>query len=162
MEFSGHNYFQHMQTESCQQVAEIQVSYRPAISRKPQIRSILDAYTEFLPFYPKGTIALQERFFAMYLNRSNRVIGIFPVSSGGISGTCVDIRLVLSVALKVLATGVILCHNHPSGSLEPSAADKMITSKIKEACSFMDISLIDHLIISSGGDYYSFLNKGTI
>jgi len=151
-----------MQTELCEHVAEIQISYRPAIARKPQIRSILDAYTEFLHFYPKDTIALQERFFAMYLNTSNRVIGVFPVSSGGIAGTCVDIRLILSVALKVLATGLILCHNHPSGSLEPSAADKMITNKIKEACTFMDIRLFDHLIISSEGNYYSFSKERII
>lgn len=162
MGFGGHNYFQHMQTESCQQVAEIQVSYRPAISRKPTIHSILDAYTEFLPFYSNDTIALQEQFFVMYLNRSNRLLGVFPVSSGGITGTCVDIRLILSVALKVVATGIILSHNHPSGSLDPSNADKMITNKIKDACSLMDIKLIDHLIISSEGGYYSFAEDGII
>ena len=73
-------FYEYMELELCQQVAEIQISYRPAIARKPEVKSAFDAYTAFLPFYPKDTIAFQELFFVMYLNRSNRVLGIFPIS----------------------------------------------------------------------------------
>lgn len=133
--------------------AEIEVVYKPAISDKPIISSSLDAYNVLVKFFPIETLCLQERFVAMYLNRSNRVIGVYPMSVGGITGTVVDVRLLLSVALKTAATGVILAHNHPSGNLKPSEADKELTIKIREACKLMDIQLLDHLIISSTGSY---------
>ena len=112
-----------------ERVAEIQVSYQPAISNKPIIISALDAFVEIVEFFPSETIALQEKFVVMYLNRCNRVLGVYPLSTGGITGTMVDIRLILSVALKVAATGIILAHNHPSGNLQPSSADKDLTGK---------------------------------
>ena len=141
-------------------VAEIQVSYRPAISNKPVIISALDAFIEMVEFFPSETIALQEKFVVMYLNRCNRMLGVYPLSTGGITGTMVDIRLILSVALKVAATGIILAHNHPSGNLQPSSADKMLTQKIKEACSFLDISVMDHIILNPKGEYASFADEG--
>ena len=125
-------------------VAEIEISYKPAIADKPIISSSLDAYEVLIPFFPAETISLQERFVAMYLNRSNRVIGLYPLSVGGITGTVVDIRLLLSVALNISATGIILSHNHPSGNMRPSAADEDITKKVKKACEFMDLKLLDH------------------
>ena len=143
-----------------ERVAEIQVSYRPAISNKPVIMSALDAFVEMVEFFPSETIALQEKFVVMYLNRCNRVLGVYPLSTGGITGTMVDIRLILSVALKVAATGIILAHNHPSGNLQPSSADKMLTQKIKEACSFLDISVMDHIILNPKGEYASFADEG--
>lgn len=151
-----------MITDNISQVAEIQVSYRPAITHKPKVVSVLDAYKQFIPFFPEETIALQERFVVMYLNRHNRVLGIYPMSVGGVSGALVDVRLILSVALKVIATGIVIAHNHPSGELNPSQADRVATDKIKEACKFMDIRLIDHLIISPAGEYLSFANDGLI
>ena len=132
-------------------VAEIEVVYKPAISDKPIISSSLDAYNVLVNFFPSETLCLQERFVAMYLNRSNRVFGVYPMSVGGITGTVVDIRLLLSVALKTAATGIIIAHNHPSGNLKPSEADKEITNKIKSSCKLMDIELLDHLIISPVG-----------
>jgi len=129
------------------------VVYKPAISDKPIISSSLDAYNVLVNFFPSETLCLQERFVAMYLNRSNRVIGVYHMSTGGITGTVVDIRLLLSVALKTAATGIILAHNHPSGNLRPSETDKEITNKIKAACKLMDIELLDHLIISPEGSY---------
>ena len=137
-------------------VAEIEVVYKPAISDKPIISSSLDAYNVLVKFFPIETLSLQERFVAMYLNRSNRVIGVYPMSVGGITGTVVDVRLLLSVALKTAATGIILAHNHPSGSLKPSEADKDLTNKIKRASEYMDIKLLDHLIIVSESKYLSF------
>ena len=140
-------------------VAEIEVVYKPAISDKPIISSSLDAYNVLVNFFPSETLCLQERFVAMYLNRSNRVIGVYHMSTGGITGTVVDVRLLLSVALKTAATGIIIGHNHPSNNLQPSNPDKQLTSKIKEGCSLLDLQLLDHLIITSGG-YLSFSEQG--
>jgi DNA repair protein RadC len=145
-----------------ERVAEIQVSYRPAISNKSVIISALDAFVEIVEFFPQETIALQEKFVVMYLNRCNRVLGVYPLSTGGITGIMVDIRLILSVALKVAATGIILAHNHPSGNLQPSSSDKDLTAKIKDACKYFDISLLDHLIIAPDRKYYSFADEGVM
>ena len=144
-------------------VSEIEVSYRPAIGRKPIIQSALDAAIELRPSFDEKTIALQEQFVVMYLNTRNRVLGIYPLSYGGITGTIAEVRLILSVALKVAATGIILSHNHPSGNLSPSSADKDITKKIGEACKFMDFKLLDHLILSpEEGEYFSFADEGLL
>ena len=140
-------------------VAEITISYKPAISSKPIITSALDAYTELIEFFPKQTIALQERFVCMYLNRSNRLLGVHTLSTGGITGTVADVRLILSIALKTTATGIILAHNHPSGNLKPSYQDEQITQKVKQAAELMDIKLLDHLIISPAGDYFSMMEN---
>jgi DNA repair protein RadC len=130
------------------QIAEISVSYRPAKSNKPTIVSSKDAYRIFQEFFPVDTIALQETFMVMYLNKANKVLGIYPASTGGITGTVADPRLILAVALKTVATSIILAHNHPSGNLKPSQQDIDLTQKIKEAGKWMDIKLLDHLIIS--------------
>ena len=144
-------------------VSEIQVSYRPAICNKPIIISALDAYVELVEFFPKDTISLQEKFVAMYLNRANRVLGVYQLSTGGLTGTVADIRLVLSVALKTAATGIIIAHNHPSGNLKPSVADLEITRRIKEGGKILEIVLLDHLIISPiGRSYYSFADDGLL
>lgn len=140
-------------------VAEIAVSYKPKNGENPVISNSQEAYEVMLQFFPPATLSLQERFVAMYLNRSNRVIGVYPMSIGGMTGTVVDVRLLLSVALKTAATGIIIGHNHPSKNLQPSNTDKQLTSKIKEGCSLLDIQLLDHLIITSGG-YLSFSEQG--
>ena len=103
----------------------------------------------------------QEHFFVTYLNVSNKVLFTKKISSGGMTGTIVDIRLILRYALICKATALILCHNHPSGNRTPSQADKDITKKAKEACNFMDISLIDHIILANNG-YYSFCDEGLL
>jgi DNA repair protein RadC len=146
------------------QVAEIMVSYRPAISDKPVIKTPLDAYTILKDqFFPDETISLQERFVVMYLNNANRVLGIYPVSLGGINKTIVDIRLIFSVALRIAATSIMLAHNHPSGSLNPSSNDITLTAMIKEASRFLDIKLYDHLILSSEpGKYLSFAEEALL
>jgi DNA repair protein RadC len=148
--------------ESKYKVSEIQVTYKPAIGEKPIICSALDAYNEFKQFFDQGTIALQENFMVMYLNRSSRVLGIYPLSKGGITGTVADIRLILSVALKIAATSIILAHNHPSGSVRPSGTDIELTQKITEAARIMDIKVLDHIILTGAGKYYSFGDEGMI
>jgi DNA repair protein RadC len=145
-----------------EQVAEIEISYRPAISNKPIIKSSLDAYNIVATFFPSSKIALQEKFVAMYLNRANRVLGVYELSNGGISGTVVDIRLLLSVALKTAASGIILCHNHPSGNLQPSTQDEEITKKIIAASKLLDITILDHMIVSPENSFYSFAEEGVL
>jgi DNA repair protein RadC len=142
-------------------VAEIKVSYRPATATRPIIVTSEEAYQELVPFFPTSTIALQERFVAMYLNRGNKVLGVYQLSQGGVAGTVVDVRLLLSVALKTVASGILLCHNHPSGNPTPSDADLELTRKVSEACRLFDIRLIDHLIITQG-TYLSFADKALL
>jgi DNA repair protein RadC len=147
--------------EPLQQVAEITVSYKPAKGKKQVIASSKDAYAILRDFYSPDTISLHEQFLVMYLNKSNKVIGIYKASTGGITGTVADIRLILSVALKVAATGLVLSHNHPSGGLKPSREDEQLTSKIKQSAQLMDIKLLDHLIITEE-ECYSFADEGII
>ena len=149
-------------TEIEEKVSEIEVSYKPAIGRRPIITSVLDAFNELVVFFPLNTIALQEKFVVMYLNKGKRVIGIYPLSIGGIAGTIADIKLILATALKTASSSIVLCHNHPSGNLTPSRADREVTEKIKQACSYFDIELIDHLIIAPNNEYLSMATEGLI
>lgn len=103
----------------------------------------------------------QEVFAAVYLNRANKINHIEMVSKGGITATVADPRIILKKALEEDAVNIILCHNHPSGSLRPSRADIDLTKKIKDAASFFDIKLLDHLIVSQEG-YFSFADEGMI
>ncbi len=102
-----------------------------------------------------------EVFGVMYLNQSNKVNHFEIISKGGITGTVADPRIILKKALEAGATSIVLCHNHPSGSLKPSRADQEITNKIKNAASYLDIRVIDHLIVSEQG-YYSFSDEGLL
>ncbi|MBN1117837.1 MAG: DNA repair protein RadC [Bacteroidales bacterium] len=102
-----------------------------------------------------------EEFWVACLSRSNSIIEKFQVSQGGISGTLTDIRIIMKRCLEMLASSVIICHNHPSGNLTPSEQDKEITQKVKEASKFFDIKLLDHIIIA-GNKYYSFADEGLV
>ena len=100
-----------------------------------------------------------EEFWVLFLNNSNKIISKSQLSKGGMTGTIVDVRLVFKLALENGATGLILCHNHPSGNLEPSKADKEITKKLKAAGESLDVKVLDHLIITET-KYYSFVDEG--
>ena len=102
-----------------------------------------------------------EECWVLFLNRKSQLIGKKRMSSGGITATVIDVRMILRSALEHLATGIILCHNHPSGNLKPSRADKNITKKLLDACQTMDLKLIDHLIVTKSG-YYSFADEGDL
>jgi len=97
----------------------------------------------------------------LFLNRANRVTGHMKISQGGVSGTVTDVRIVMKKAIETLASGLVICHNHPSGNNSPSDSDIRITQKIKEAGALMDIQLLDHLIVT-GKDYYSFADNGAL
>jgi DNA repair protein RadC len=113
--------------------------------------------------YLKATLKdyRHEVFGVMYLNRANKVNHFEIISEGGITGTVADPRVILRKALEQDAVNIILCHNHPSGSLKPSKADEQLTAKIKEAARFLDIAVIDHIIVSEDG-YYSFADEGIL
>lgn len=142
-------------------VSEIQISYHPTKRKEVVISTSADAYEELKEWFPEDTISLQERFVVIYLNRANKVLGAFLASSGGITGTVADPRLIMSVAFKTAAVGIMLAHNQPSGNLKPSIADKLLPRKIQEAGNFLDIQLIDHLILCSTG-YFSLADEGLL
>jgi DNA repair protein RadC len=102
-----------------------------------------------------------EVFIVVYLNRANKIKSIQDISKGGITGTVADPRIIIKKALEEDAVNIILCHNHPSGSLKPSRADEELTQKIKEAAEYLDIRVLDHIIVSEEG-YYSFADEGIL
>jgi DNA repair protein RadC len=95
------------------------------------------------------------------MNRARRILGIYELSTGGVAGTVADPKLVFTAALKANACNIILSHNHPSGNLKPSKADEELTKKIKEAGIYLDIKVLDHIIVTSEG-YYSFADEGVL
>ena len=144
-------------------VAEVELVYRSKIkaSERPIVRTSREANYLFSHMWNRDKMDLLEEFKVILLNRAARVLGVYEVSSGGICGTLVDIRLVLAVALKSLATSLILAHNHPSGNLKPSLADEQLTNKLKTAAYYHDIKVADHLIITSEA-YFSFADEGLL
>lgn len=129
----------------------------PPVPAAP-IRESRDAYALLKPLLAHLG---HEEFWVLCLNNANRVLTSFQVSKGGITGTLVDVRIILRRALEAGAVGLILAHNHPSGNLRPSKADRQITQKISKASATMDIRVLDHLIVS-GAEYYSFADEQLI
>ncbi len=127
-------------------------------NENPQVRSSADVFNIFHPLLEDLP---HEEFWILFLNRANKVINRMKISQGGVSGTVTDVRIVLKNAVEYLASGIVICHNHPSGNNTPSEADIKITRKIKEAGELMDIQLLDHIIIC-GKDYYSFADSGML
>ena len=126
--------------------------------RLNQISSSRAAYEILFPLI--GELP-HEEFWILYLNNSNRVIHKSQLSKGGITGTMVDVRLVFKAALEMGAVGMILAHNHPSGTIKPSTADKQITAKLKNAAQALDIRILDHVIVAQDR-YFSFSDEGLI
>ncbi|MEM6540081.1 MAG: JAB domain-containing protein [Bacteroidota bacterium] len=145
-------------------VNEIKVSYKEGIASPfwQKVNSSKDAAKILFEHWDKDTIGLQEAFKVLLLNNSNKVKGIYQLSTGGITGTLVDLRLLFGVALKTASVAVILGHSHPSGTLKPSGPDRELTAKIKKAGELLDIRVLDHLIIVPSGDYYSFADNGLL
>ena len=125
------------------------------------IKTSEDAHQAFRKCFNKDTFLIQEQFIILMLNQANKIIGYYPLSVGGLTQTVVDVRLIFSTAINSFATAIIIGHNHPSGTLRPSEADKAITSKIKEAGNLLDIRLLDHLILTDES-YFSFADDGIL
>lgn len=143
------------------ELSEIEVSYRPNKMSMISLHNSESVFRMVLDCWSLDTIELQEEMKVVLLNRSNQVLGIYELSKGGIAGTMVDIKLLLGVALKCVASNIIMVHNHPSGNLIPSKADISITDKVKLAARQIDMSLLDHLIITKDG-YYSFADNNKL
>jgi len=135
-------------------------AYRLAVDKSmpkieaEQIRNADDS-VKFCRNFFHDDLTLYESMFIVLLSKINRPIGYAKISQGGVAGTVVDPKIVMKYAVESLASGIILCHNHPSGSLQPSALDDDITQKIKEACKLFNIELLDHIILTETS-YYSY------
>lgn len=136
--------------------------YQNSLSDRPTIKTSDDAILILKDLYSFEKLGLQEQFVVIFVNRSNTVIGCTNLFSGGISGTVVDVKIVIAMALKLMATSILISHNHPSGNLAPSEQDIKLTKKIKAALEFMDMSLVDHLIVSPEFKFLSFVNEGLL
>jgi len=145
------------------QVAEVELVYKTKVkpSQRPQISTYEDSCKIIRQIWDPGKIEMVEQFKVLFLNRANKVLGVFEASSGGITGTVADPRLILAAAVKANAVSMIIAHNHPSGNLKPSKADEELTSKIKYAAQYFDIRLLDHVIITAEG-YFSFSLEGLL
>ncbi|WP_400080952.1 DNA repair protein RadC [Winogradskyella sp. R77965] len=138
--------------------AALELGRRRRIEDALQLEKITSSRSVFDVMQPILGDLPHEEFWILYLNNSNKVIHKSQLSKGGITGTLVDVRLVLKNALEVGATALILCHNHPSGTLKPSQADKDITQKLKSAAESLDIKVLDHLIVTQKA-YFSFADE---
>ena len=144
-------------------VSEIKVSYQPKFkaSERPKVNQSKDAYNILFNNWDQGRIELNEQFYILLLNQANRVIGMTLISSGGFSATLIDPKLVFGIALKSCASGIILCHNHPSSNLKPSQADLTLTRRLVEAGKLLDLLILDHIILTKRG-YFSFGDEGLL
>ncbi|MDB0600267.1 JAB domain-containing protein [Tenacibaculum maritimum] len=142
-------------------ISEIKVSYSNCKEEKLKIKNSKESYDILLNSWDTNIIELQEEFKVLLLNRGNQVLGIYPMSKGSVSGTVVDAKLLFSVALKCNASSIIIAHNHPSGNLVPSGADKKLTQKLKKASEYLDITLLDHIIVTKE-DFFSFSDNGIL
>ena len=141
--------------------AALEVGRRRRLEDTSKIVKIQSSHDVFELLYPLIGELPHEEFWIVYLNNSNKVIHKSQLSKGGITGTLVDVRLVLKQALELGAVGIILAHNHPSRTLKPSVADKKITQKLKTASEALDIQVLDHLILAQN-EYLSFADKGIL
>jgi DNA repair protein RadC len=140
-------------------LAAMELGRRRGSEEEIELKKITSSKAIFDIMQPIIGELIHEEFWVLYLNNSNKVIYKSQLSKGGITGTVVDIRIVFKTAFEQNAVNIILCHNHPSGILQASDADKQITGKLKEAGKILDINVLDHLIITSSG-YISFADDG--
>lgn len=148
---------------ACFPVQEVQIVYKQKFkpSERPKITTSQESYRVLISVWNLEIIGFIEEFKVLLLNRANRVIGCFEVSSGGICGTVVDPRVVFAAAIKCCATSIILAHNHPSGNLTPSEPDIYLTNRLKEGGRLLEIEVLDHIILTNES-YYSFADEGLL
>ena len=148
--------------ETSLDLAEIQVSYKNKQENKVKIKHSKDAFDILYSLFNKDTIEYIEQFYLLLLNRANKILGWINLSKGGTVGTVVDVKVIYAIALITNSSSVLLCHNHPSGNIQPSDADKNLTKAIYEAGKLFNINLIDHVIISPDKNYFSFADEGIL
>jgi DNA repair protein RadC len=144
-------------------INEVELIYRSktrAVDR-PQITKSKDAYSLLLQSWDMNKIDLLEEFKIILLDRKSSCIGVSNIATGGITGCVVDPKIIFATALKARATGIVLAHNHPSGNLKPSEEDLKMTKKLQSGGKILDISILDHLIVTSES-YSSLADEGLI
>jgi len=143
-------------------IPEIQVSYKDTAKTTDrfQITCSEDTVKIFRVAFD-GCMQHHEEAYVIYMNRSNRVLGISNISKCRVAGTMVDIKIIMRTALKAHASAIIFSHNHPSSGLQPSQEDIKVTKKLKEACQLLDILFLDHIIMTEES-HYSFANEGLL
>ena len=144
-------------------VTEVQLVYKSKVkpSERPQLKTSKDSYQLLLQTWDENKIEFVEQFKVVLMNRAQRVLGIYELSTGGVTGTVADIKLVFMAALKSNACSLIISHNHPSGNLKPSRAVEDLTHKIKAAGTLLDIQVLDHVIVTTEG-YFSIADEGLL
>lgn len=139
----------------------VEYVYHSNLNNRPSIKSSHDAYELVKQVFDMKKIGLQEQIVVLYLNNNNTVIGSCNLSSGSLTSAVVDLRLILASALKLMATSLIISHNHPSGKMIASEQDKQLTKKLNTALEQCDIKLLDHIIVSPFDEYLSLKDEGT-
>lgn len=149
--------------ETSSDLAEVKAVYKSTVkaSDRPKINSSRDAHDILKRCFNSDTIDYTEEFLILLLNRNNKVLGWVKISSGGISGTVADKKVIFAIALQTGASSIILAHNHPSGNLSPSKNDETFTESVKKAGVLLEIPVLDHIIITDEG-FYSFADSGLI
>ncbi|WP_028376366.1 RadC family protein [Leeuwenhoekiella sp. MAR_2009_132] len=141
--------------------AALELGRRRRLEDVAEVKKISGSHSVFELLQPVLGELEHEEFWILYLNNANKVLSMHQLSKGGMTGTLVDVRLVFKKALETGAVSIILAHNHPSGALKPSQADKNITEKLKNASQSLDIKVLDHLIITEKA-YFSFADEGLL
>ena len=144
------------------ELKEIEIHYKSLMTfeERVNISTPKETFLFALKIWP-STIEVQESFYVLFLNRANQILGVYPLSKGNISATVVDVKTMIAVALRTLTQSIIMIHNHPSGNTKPSKADDEITKKVQEGCNYLDINLLDHLIITRES-YYSYSEENKL
>ena len=142
-------------------VSEIKVSYSNKGDKRIKINNSATARQVALSHWDLNIMEFQEEVKVILLNKANMVLGIYELSRGGSTSSVVDIKIILSVALKTHSSSIIVVHNHPSGNLNPSEADKRLTNRLNKACEVIDLVLLDHLIVTKES-FYSFKDNNLI
>lgn len=141
--------------------AALELGRRRRAEEAIELQKITSSQTVFDIMQPLIGELSYEEFWIVYLNNANKIISKSQLSKGGITGTLVDVRLVFKTAIELSAVGIILVHNHPSGTLQPSESDRQITRKLKTGGDHLDIKVLDHVIVTETG-YFSFSDAGIL
>ena len=142
-------------------IAALELGRRRSTSEIIEKKKITCSKDIFMLFHPILSDLPHEEFWILFLNHSNRYLDKQCLSKGGLAGTLVDVRLIMKMAIELLASSIALCHNHPSGNMTPSKQDILATRKVKEGGALLDITLIDHVIVADN-KYYSFADEGAL
>lgn len=144
-------------------IAALELGMRRRLAEVRERKQITSSSDAFDVIQPLLCSLPHEQFWIILLDRANKIIGKECISSGGVSGTVVDVKIIFKKALQALASGIVLCHNHPSGNLQPSKADQDITKRLVEGGKLLEITILDHLIVTDHShQYFSFADKGLL